>query len=77
MFVLRSCIHFDVICHRNEFFNLSILFQECVLKDFSISEKMVVLNLTITGMTCGKCERIITEGVTEEVTGVTEVKIDR
>ena len=38
---------------------------------------MVVLSLTITGMTCGKCEKFITEGVTDGVTGVTEVKIDR
>ena len=35
-----------------------------------------LLNLDVTGMTCGKCERLITEGVTE-VTGVTDVIIDR
>ena len=38
---------------------------------------MAVVHLTITGMTCGKCERIIREGVTDEVSGVTEVEIDR
>ena len=39
--------------------------------------KMAILHLTITGMTCGKCEKIIREGVTDEVAGVTEVEIDR
>ena len=34
------------------------------------------LNLKITGMTCGKCERLIKEGALE-VTGVTEVEVDR
>ena len=36
-----------------------------------------ILNLDVSGMTCGKCERLITEGVTEGVTGVTDVIIDR
>ena len=35
-----------------------------------------ILNLAVTGMTCGKCERLITEGA-QEVPGVTEVSIDR
>lgn len=38
---------------------------------------MAILHLTITGMTCGKCEKIIREGITDEVAGVTEVEIDR
>ena len=38
---------------------------------------MAILHLTITGMTCGKCEKLIGEGITDEVAGVTEVEIDR
>ena len=38
---------------------------------------MAILHLEITGMTCGKCEKLIREGVLDEVTGVTEVEIDR
>ena len=38
---------------------------------------MAILHLTITGMTCGKCDKLIQEGITEEVAGVTEVEIDR
>ena len=36
----------------------------------------VTLNLHVTGMTCGKCERLISEGV-NEVLGVKKVKVDR
>ena len=39
--------------------------------------KMAILHLTITGMTCEKCDKIIQEGITDEVAGVTEVEIDR
>ena len=35
-----------------------------------------ILHLNVTGMTCGKCERLITEGA-KEVSGVTDVSIDR
>ena len=35
-----------------------------------------ILHLNVTGMTCGKCERLITEGA-KEVSGVTDVTIDR
>ena len=38
---------------------------------------MAILYLTITGMTCEKCDKIIQEGITDEVAGVTEVEIDR
>ena len=38
---------------------------------------MAILHLTITGMTCEKCDKIIQEGITDEVAGVTEVEIDR
>ena len=39
--------------------------------------KMTILHLTITGMTCGKCDKLIREGITDEVDGVTEIEIDR
>ncbi len=35
------------------------------------------LKLKITGMTCGKCERLIKEGITDEVAGVASVEVDR
>ena len=35
-----------------------------------------ILHLNVTGMTCGKCERLIAEGA-KEVSGVTDVSIDR
>ena len=38
---------------------------------------MAILHLSITGMTCGKCEKLIRKGITDEVAGVTEVEIDR
>ena len=38
---------------------------------------MTILHLTITGMTCGKCDKLIREGITDEVDGVTKVEIDR
>ena len=38
---------------------------------------MAILHLTITGMTCEKCDKLIQEGITDEVAGVTEVEIDR
>ena len=38
---------------------------------------MTILHPTITGMTCGKCEKLMREGITDEVAGVTEVENDR
>ena len=35
-----------------------------------------ILHLNVTGMTCGKCEPLITEGA-KEVSGVIDVSIDR
>lgn len=36
-----------------------------------------ILHLSISGMTCGKCEKLIKEGVADEVPGVTDIQIDR
>ena len=35
------------------------------------------LHLNVSGMTCGKCERLIREGILEEVKTVKEVDVDR
>ena len=35
------------------------------------------LHLKVSGMTCGKCERLIREGILEEVKTVKEVDVDR
>ena len=35
------------------------------------------LHLTVSGMTCGKCERLIREGILDEVKTVKEVDVDR
>lgn len=42
------------------------------------SAKMAkILHLSISGMTCGKCEKLIKEGVIGEVSGATDIQIDR
>ena len=33
--------------------------------------------MNVSGMTCGKCERLIREGILEEVKTVKEVDVDR
>ena len=36
-----------------------------------------IINLDVSGMTCGKCERLIREGISENVKDIKEVIVDR
>lgn len=38
---------------------------------------MATIHLSIAGMTCGKCERLIREGISEEIPDVIQIDIDR
>ena len=36
-----------------------------------------IINLDVSGMTCGKCERLIREGISENIKDIKEVLVDR